>query len=606
MLGVYIVRYQGGPTTLYGEDVEWKTVILDLRDDFMKLSKNQDIEEFYPVIASDLGICVGVVRMLPGSRPNDHLVAWLFIPQGTSISGQKLYDKLRKLREIIGEPKIDVDNCHEIEDRGSDNDIDTNFLLSKQKSDSKAYFRVKTPDFNMIDILDKLYQESYFYYKVVYLLKMKDRSCSFPVDWDMENISEKFVEETKVLRIPQIPAGIKVIIGESTLSTENNNNIGNYRIPSNIDEAKVIRSGFEDILVSRLSDFENDHFFSNLSWKKIIKRDFFIINGSDKNNKEIPSFTLYLNNQQLHSEICLPENKLSEVKVAVGANGYKKFEGTVDLKNYSSKSPFVIELTKEEKAYDLVIPYSVKSRKAKIRYSISMEDWRECSIEGYRKDERENEIRFEYDCRYWIRSNGKLIILVLFLVLLLGGGIGSGSMIIKNNISERKYTDSICKLNDLISQLKSEEKQVTFKETDTANAGNTGPDTLNTEEKLLLAAIAYFDAAETWNCDSMEHYGLQGLWDDLNLRNSKNLVEIWDGKMKERSSRWKSIMEACGNIAIKNWRNKLVSDKNIEYDSYIKSAFGETKPKTNQSKAKEKQSETTAKTTTVSGLQTQE
>ena len=42
MLGVYIVRYQGGPTTLYGEDVEWKTVILDLRDDFMNLSKNQD------------------------------------------------------------------------------------------------------------------------------------------------------------------------------------------------------------------------------------------------------------------------------------------------------------------------------------------------------------------------------------------------------------------------------------------------------------------------------------------------------------------------------------------------------------------------------------
>lgn len=226
MLGVYIVRYQGGPTSLYGGDAKWNTVILDLRNDFMNLSNNQDIEEFYPVIASDLGICVGVVRMLPGSRLNDHLVAWLFIPKRTSISGQKLYDKLRKLREIIGESKIDVDKCHEIENWESDNDIDTNFLLSKQKSDSKAYFRVETPDFNMIDILDKLYQESYFYYKVVYLLKMKDGSCSFPVDWDMENISEKFVEETKSLRMPQIPAGIKVIIGESTLSTENNS--GNY------------------------------------------------------------------------------------------------------------------------------------------------------------------------------------------------------------------------------------------------------------------------------------------------------------------------------------------------------------------------------------------
>ena len=420
----------------------------------------------------------------------------------------------------------------------------------------------------------------------------------------MENISEKFVEETKVLRIPQIPDGVKVIIGESTLSTENNNNIGNYRIPSNIDEAEVTRDGFKNILVSGLSDFENDHFFSNLSWEKIIKRDFFIINGSDKNNKEIPSFTLYLNNQQLYSEICLPENELSKVDIAVEANGYKKFKGAVDLKNYSSKSPFVIELTKEEKTYDLVIPYSVKSRKDKIKYPISIENWRECSIEGYRKNECKNEIRFEYDSRYWIRSNGKLIILVLFLVLLLGGGIGSGSMIIKNNISERKYTDSISKLKDSISRLKSEEKQVTFKETDTANAGNTGPDTLNTEEKLLLATIAYFDAAETWNRDSMEHYGLQGLWDDLNLRNSRNLVEIWDEKMKERSSRWKSIMKACKNIAIENWNNEFVFDKNIKCDPYIKSAFSETKPKTNQPKAKEKQSEATAKTTTVSGYQT--
>lgn len=532
MLGVYIVRYQGGPTTLYGEDVEWKTVILDLRDDFMNLSKNQDIEEFYPVIASDLGICVGVVRMLPGSRPNDHLVAWLFIPPGTSISGQKLYDKLRKLREIIGESKIDVDKCRKIEDWESDND--TNFLLSKQKSDSKAYFRVETTDFNMIEILDKLYQESYFYYKVVYLLKMKDRSCSFPVNWDMENISEKFVEETKVLRIPQIPDGVKVIIGESTLSTENNNNIGNYRIPSNIDEAEVTRDGFKNILVSGLSDFENDHFFSNLSWEKIIKRDFFIINGSDKNNKEIPSFTLYLNNQQLYSEICLPENELSKVDIAVEANGYKKFKGAVDLKNYSSKSPFVIELTKEEKTYDLVIPYSVKSRKDKIKYPISIENWRECSIEGYRKNECKNEIRFEYDSRYWIRSNGKLIILVLFLVLLLGGGIGTGMefMIAKNYISEmeKEKSDSICKLNDKILQLEKKQKSVTFVNTDvSANINNTIIDN---------SAILYLDSNKVWQRGQMNSIKcLEGLWDDLNSRKKTRIMK-WNEKLSQ-SNKWK-------------------------------------------------------------------
>ncbi|RHL33730.1 hypothetical protein DW027_21010 [Bacteroides xylanisolvens] len=569
MLGVYIVRYQGGPTTLYGEDVEWKTVILDLRDDFMNLSKNQDIEEFYPVIASDLGICVGVVRMLPGSRPNDHLVAWLFIPPGTSISGQKLYDKLRKLREIIGESKIDVDKCRKIEDWESDND--TNFLLSKQKSDSKAYFRVETTDFNMIEILDKLYQESYFYYKVVYLLKMKDRSCSFPVNWDMENISEKFVEETKVLRIPQIPDGVKVIIGESTLSTENNNNIGNYRIPSNIDEAEVTRDGFKNILVSGLSDFENDHFFSNLSWEKIIKRDFFIINGSDKNNKEIPSFTLYLNNQQLYSEICLPENELSKVDIAVEANGYKKFKGAVDLKNYSSKSPFVIELTKEEKTYDLVIPYSVKSRKDKIKYPISIENWRECSIEGYRKNECKNEIRFEYDSRYWIRSNGKLIILVLFLVLLLGGGIGTGMefMIAKNYISEmeKEKSDSICKLNDKILQLEKKQKSVTFVNTDvSANINNTIIDN---------SAILYLDSNKVWQRGQMNSIKcLEGLWDDLNSRKKTRIMK-WNEKLSQ-SNKWKKIRDNVKINGSTHFRDTTKRQYDIVVEDYIKSFQSKT------------------------------
>lgn len=569
MLGVYIVRYQGGPTTLYGEDVEWKTVILDLRDDFMNLSKNQDIEEFYPVIASDLGICVGVVRMLPGSRPNDHLVAWLFIPPGTSISGQKLYDKLRKLREIIGESKIDVDKCRKIEDWESDND--TNFLLSKQKSDSKAYFRVETTDFNMIEILDKLYQESYFYYKVVYLLKMKDRSCSFPVNWDMENISEKFVEETKVLRIPQIPDGVKVIIGESTLSTENNNNIGNYRIPSNIDEAEVTRDGFKNILVSGLSDFENDHFFSNLSWEKIIKRDFFIINGSDKNNKEIPSFTLYLNNQQLYSEICLPENELSKVDIAVEANGYKKFKGAVDLKNYSSKSPFVIELTKEEKTYDLVIPYSVKSRKDKIKYPISIENWRECSIEGYRKNECKNEIRFEYDSRYWIRSNGKLIILVLFLVLLLGGGIGTGMefMIAKNYISEmeKEKSDSICKLNDKILQLEKKQKSVTFVNTDvSANINNTIIDN---------SAILYLDSNKVWQRGQMNSIKcLEGLWDDLNSRKKTRIMK-WNEKLSQ-SNKWEKIRDNVKINGSTHFRDTTKRQYDIVVEDYIKSFQSKT------------------------------
>ena len=569
MLGVYIVRYQGGPTTLYGEDVEWKTVILDLRDDFMNLSKNQDIEEFYPVIASDLGICVGVVRMLPGSRPNDHLVAWLFIPPGTSISGQKLYDKLRKLREIIGESKIDVDKCRKIEDWESDND--TNFLLSKQKSDSKAYFRVETTDFNMIEILDKLYQESYFYYKVVYLLKMKDRSCSFPVNWDMENISEKFVEETKVLRIPQIPDGVKVIIGESTLSTENNNNIGNYRIPSNIDEAEVTRDGFKNILVSGLSDFENDHFFSNLSWEKIIKRDFFIINGSDKNNKEIPSFTLYLNNQQLYSEICLPENELSKVDIAVEANGYKKFKGAVDLKNYSSKSPFVIELTKEEKTYDLVIPYSVKSRKDKIKYPISIENWRECSIEGYRKNECKNEIRFEYDSRYWIRSNGKLIILVLFLVLLLGGGIGTGMefMIAKNYISEmeKEKSDSICKLNDKILQLEKKQKSVTFVNTDvSANINNTIIDN---------SAILDLDSNKVWQRGQMNSIKcLEGLWDDLNSRKKTRIMK-WNEKLSQ-SNKWKKIRDNVKINGSTHFRDTTKRQYDIVVEDYIKSFQSKT------------------------------
>ena len=332
--------------------------------------------------------------------------------------------------------------------------------------------------------------------------------------------------------------------------------------------------------MSRLSDFKDDHFFSNLSWKKIIKRDFFtIINRSDKKNQKISGFALTVNGENLYSdEICLPENELSKVKIVVKANGYKKFEETVDLnlKDYSSDSPFEIELTKEEEAY-VVIPYSVKSGKAEIKYPISIEDWKECSIEGYRRNKCENEMRFKYDSRYWIRSNGKLIILVLFLVLLLGGGIGSGSMIIKNNISERKYTDSIGKLNNEIDSLKSRLKSFTsvvavYALTNVEPAVNSVPND-------TITAITYLDNNKTWwrnQMDSIKY--LEGLWDVLNSREIAK-IEKWDEKLLSKSQKWKTLRQTVKKNGSGPFRGENQFD--IKVEDYINS-FRSKPPKPRQ------------------------
>lgn len=565
MLGVYIVRYQGGIREFYGSDYKWKEVILDLRNDLAKLSNHPDIKEFYPVITSDLGICVGVIRMLSGSRPDDHLEAWLFIPKGVSIPGKELYNKLKKLKGMIQESQIDEGKCTEIENWKGGNNIATNILISKQKSDSKAYFRVETTDFNMMEVLDKLYQESYFYYKVVYLLEMRDRDCRFPVDWDMENISEKFVEKTNNLRIPQIPVGIEVIIGESILSTKNKT--GNYCIPSNINEARVIRDGFKDIFITKLSDFENDHFFADLRWKKIIKRDFFTILGANKNNREISCFNLCVDDKELDSEICLFEKELSKVSVVVEANGYKKFEEVVDLGDCSSESPFIIELEKEEETYDLVIPYFVKNEKTKISYTISIEDWRECRVEGYKNKKCGNEIRFEYDSRYWIRSKGKFILMILFLVLLLGGGIGIsvGSLIAKNSISEmvNKYNDSIVILRNENDSL----EKIIGKETPEKEVCQQVEDSTH-----IKVAITYLNGNDVLKKDTMEKIEyIKGLWDDLNSRNRTVIIKNWNHKLVRGYTKWEKITTAFLGLDPQFEPKIFTKSNSIDINKYIKS-----------------------------------
>jgi hypothetical protein len=228
-------------------------------------------------------------------------------------------------------------------------------------------------------------------------------------------------------------------------------------------------------------------------------------------------------------------------------------------------------LTKEEKTYDLVIPYSVKSRKDKIKYPISIENWRECSIEGYRKNECKNEIRFEYDSRYWIRSNGKLIILVLFLVLLLGGGIGTGMefMIAKNYISEmeKEKSDSICKLNDKILQLEKKQKSVTFVNTDvSANINNTIIDN---------SAILYLDSNKVWQRGQMNSIKcLEGLWDDLNSRKKTRIMK-WNEKLSQ-SNKWKKIRDNVKINGSTHFRDTTKRQYDIVVEDYIKSFQSKT------------------------------
>lgn len=188
-----------------------------------------------------------------------------------------------------------------------------------------------------------------------------------------------------------------------------------------------------------------------------------------------------------------------------------------------------------------------------------------------------------------------MIILVLFLVLLLGGGIGTGMefMIAKNYISEmeKEKSDSICKLNDKILQLEKKQKSVTFVNTDvSANINNTIIDN---------SAILYLDSNKVWQRGQMNSIKcLEGLWDDLNSRKKTRIMK-WNEKLSQ-SNKWKKIRDNVKINGSTHFRDTTKRQYDIVVEDYIKSFQSKT------GATKSTKSETTAKTTTVSGLQTQE
>lgn len=93
--------------------------------------------------------------------------------------------------------------------------------------------------------------------------------------------------------------------------------------------------------------------------------------------------------------------------------------------------------------------------------------------------------------------------------------------------------------------------------------------------RQIIDACNYLNSNEIWNRDSMNARPyIVGLWDDLNRRNSKNIIDIWTPRLVEVGvHRWPEILEACRKILVKNYDNIFMLGENLDMDVYIELAY---------------------------------
>ena len=150
-------------------------------------------------------------------------------------------------------------------------------------------------------------------------------------------------------------------------------------------------------------------------------------------------------------------------------------------------------------------------------------------------------------------------------------------MIIKNNISERKYTDSIGKLNNEIDSLKSRLKS--FTSVVVVNALTNVEPAVNSVPNDTITAITYLDNNKTWwrnQMDSIKY--LEGLWDVLNSREIAK-IEKWDEKLLSKSQKWKTLRQTVKKNGSGPFRGENQFD--IKVEDYINS-FRSKPPKPRQ------------------------
>lgn len=525
----------------------WASKIVDIRTDLSKienLEANRPICMIMPLKDGDYFIVV--VSLINGTRSNDNITAWIYIPNTVNEKDfSKIYNLTKEVKDQISKQNF---NKSDIEEKLGEIQYETDIpewinLESIESCKTTGYYKLNNVEFSLKDVLDVdcLNSPSFRKYERVFLIN-DGLSCPEYEEIKLPSpiTKSKVIQPLNSLKangfIPYIGEKkfsnkIRIFVGEKITVVWKNEKDDRY---IDITKSVKVSENFEDKLYPNQNDY-----------KLTINKDCVKVVDKDKTDSSIKEYKLLINGKSVDSSYVFSENGFNEANIIVNAEGYEKYEKKHNLKD---NKQITIKLEKKLIKYSCTIGGVEFTAKTKDKIS---------NIEG--AEVKYNKIKEEYTVsliKPKLSSNKKLAIaFVIGLVL----GFGATATYYFMNKKIAKETGKT--INEFPQNADSSESKETIPPQD------------NSDE----CAIDYLNNHNEWKKSEMENIPeLKGLWDALVGYKSKDILDF-ENTLKE-SDKFKQILEKIDAIKDKNEKFSA-ENETIVFNDYMNSL---NKPSTTQ------------------------
>ena len=536
----------------------WASKIVDIRTDLSKienLEANRSICMIMPLKDGDYFIVV--VSLINGTRSNDNITAWIYVPNTVNENCfSKIYDLTKAVKDQISTQNFNKSNIEKIlGEIQYETDIAKWINLESIKScKTIGYYKLNAEKFSLKDVLDVdcLNSPSFRKYERVFLIE-DDLKCLSCEEIELpEHISKSIViEPLNQLKangfIPYIGEKefsnkIRIFVGEKITIVWKNKKDDRY---DKIEKSVVISQGFKD-----------NELYPNLDDYKLTIKEHCVEVIDAETGETIEKYELRINGQTNNFKFIA--QKLESANIMVGAKDYEVYNGQHNLKD---NKQITVKLEKKMNKYNVSIEDAHSLLNASIE---SKEKIEKSPIKGYKIEkitsngQKNKTIKLRYD-RF-----DKTTYIILIIAFLIGAGLSFGTT----------YYFMNKKIDELKLKLRKETNELNkLKSSQTAEYNK--PQEPSSSESYN--AIDYLNNHDEWVKSDMEKIqGLKGLWDALVGYKSKDILKF-ENTLKE-SDKFKRILDKIDAIKDKNEKFSA-ENETIVFDNYMKNL---NKPSTTQ------------------------
>lgn len=327
---------------------DWTSVVDDERKLWQKYSVNG--YSLAMTFTKD-GLVLVVAKIIGGSRPDNNVSTWIFIPSKVKITGRKLEEVVAEIQNLYSNGTKDVtEDSFQLNPILGQDFEEKQYGLSVAPSYGNQFaYRSGNMDWTISEVLDKPFQNYYSQYKFVFLYKENPLITDGLIDLTSQDILDMYTV------LPPTIDSIRRQFGNGNITIEvDGNKFTSPILRKNGSDLKMIakRPGFLPIEFYGqvlYDEHEPDyHCQSKTGWRKVISGNM-LQARDEKNGKVISAKLEILDPEWDNNTQTLPEERLNNIKIRLSYPGFETLERNVDFTQ--PISPIYLRKMEERKEY---------------------------------------------------------------------------------------------------------------------------------------------------------------------------------------------------------------------------------------------------------------